>query len=160
MSPLPNDSIPISEQLPRIEIADQEDVNDREASKNSPFLSPPKIITTASTSTNDRTLMPPPQITRPRLNDTTSSTLAPSNSTLPVVRRPRQKVVLAPGHSPLDWARLKASGEDLRVVNLKALTSRSSFQAYFIANRDAVSFTDSALGVEKASAKERCLDCY
>ena len=27
----------------------------------------------------------------------------------------RGKVALAPGHSPLDWARLKSSGEDLRV---------------------------------------------
>jgi len=28
--------------------------------------------------------------------------------------RERQKVVLAPGHSPLDWAALKSSGADLR----------------------------------------------
>jgi hypothetical protein len=27
----------------------------------------------------------------------------------------RQKVILEPGHSPLDWARLKSSGKDLRV---------------------------------------------
>ncbi|SAL95276.1 hypothetical protein [Absidia glauca] len=27
----------------------------------------------------------------------------------------RQKVKLEPGHSPLDWARLKTSGQDLRV---------------------------------------------
>ncbi|CAO3599256.1 unnamed protein product [Absidia cylindrospora] len=27
----------------------------------------------------------------------------------------RQKVMLEPGHSPLDWARLKSSGQDLRV---------------------------------------------
>ncbi|ORZ08094.1 cytochrome b5-like heme/steroid binding domain-containing protein [Absidia repens] len=28
----------------------------------------------------------------------------------------RQKVMLEPGHSPLDWARLKSSGQDLRGV--------------------------------------------
>ncbi|CDH54182.1 cytochrome b5 [Lichtheimia corymbifera JMRC:FSU:9682] len=30
--------------------------------------------------------------------------------------RGRQKVILEPGHSPLDWARLKSSGKDLRGV--------------------------------------------
>ncbi|CEI90044.1 hypothetical protein RMCBS344292_04378 [Rhizopus microsporus] len=28
--------------------------------------------------------------------------------------RGREKVMLEPGHSPLDWANLKASGKDLR----------------------------------------------
>jgi hypothetical protein len=60
-------------------------------------------------------LMPPPSIIRPRPNNSTSSLLAPSVSTLPPQSRPRQKVILAPGHSPLDWARLKSSGTDLRV---------------------------------------------
>ena len=60
--------------------------------------------------------MPPPTITRPLLNNTTSANLGLSVSTLPPAKRPRQKVVLAPGHSPLDWARLKASGSDLRVT--------------------------------------------
>ncbi|ORX61314.1 cytochrome b5 [Hesseltinella vesiculosa] len=31
-------------------------------------------------------------------------------------RRIRHKVMLEPGHSPLDWARLKTSGNDLRGV--------------------------------------------
>ncbi|KAI8070055.1 cytochrome b5-like heme/steroid binding domain-containing protein [Gongronella butleri] len=31
-------------------------------------------------------------------------------------RRIRNKVALEPGHSPLDWARLKSSGQDLRGV--------------------------------------------
>ncbi|KAM3582463.1 hypothetical protein VKS41_005107 [Umbelopsis sp. WA50703] len=35
----------------------------------------------------------------------------------------RQKVILEPGHSPLDWARLKSSGKDLRgVAELKRYT--------------------------------------
>ncbi|KAI9278998.1 cytochrome b5-like heme/steroid binding domain-containing protein [Phascolomyces articulosus] len=29
----------------------------------------------------------------------------------------RKKVILEPGHSPLDWARLKSSGQDLRGVS-------------------------------------------
>ncbi|KAI8322292.1 cytochrome b5 reductase [Martensiomyces pterosporus] len=36
---------------------------------------------------------------------------APNNG-----QRVRKKVALAPGHSPMDWARLKASGQDLRGV--------------------------------------------
>ena len=36
-------------------------------------------------------------------------------STTKVPAKPRRKVALAPGHSTLDWARLKASGQDLRV---------------------------------------------
>jgi len=39
--------------------------------------------------------------------------LPPSTSQVP--KKPRKKVALAPGHSPLDWARLKGSGADLRV---------------------------------------------
>ncbi|KAI0303645.1 cytochrome b5 [Multifurca ochricompacta] len=45
--------------------------------------------------------MPPPTTTRP------PAQLAKSKK--------REKVVLAPGHSPLDWAALKTSGTDLRV---------------------------------------------
>ena len=59
-------------------------------------------------------LMPPPTSTV-RPGATSISSLAPSISTLPPTRRPRQKVILAPGHSPLDWALLKSSGKDLRV---------------------------------------------
>ncbi|KAJ1978600.1 hypothetical protein H4R34_003147 [Dimargaris verticillata] len=35
-----------------------------------------------------------------------------------MARRRREKAVLAPGHSPLDWARLKSSGKDLRGVQM------------------------------------------
>src|SRR5277367_111537 len=58
--------------------------------------------------------MPPPSIIPSRVN--TNALLSPSISTLPPQKRPRQKVVLAPGFSPLDWARLKSSGTDLRVL--------------------------------------------
>ena len=91
-----------------------ETTNDKtpKAQTTVPKLIPPAVIPNGLT---PNSLMPPPNIIRPRLNNTISSTLAPSTSTLPVQKRPRQKVVLAPGHSPLDWARLKSSGTDLRV---------------------------------------------
>lgn len=72
------------------------------------------------------TLMPPPPIPAGTLRipgapaPSSSSSLMPPPST----KRPptqlskskkREKVVLAPGHSPLDWAALKSSGADLRV---------------------------------------------
>ncbi|KAI9768719.1 MAG: hypothetical protein M1840_004714 [Geoglossum simile] len=41
-----------------------------------------------------------------------SLTLPPTATQKPP--KPRKKVLLAPGHSPLDWARLQASGADLR----------------------------------------------
>src|SRR5271170_381149 len=57
--------------------------------------------------------MPPPSMIPSRVN--AKAMLGLSISTLPPQQRPRQKVVLAPGFSPLDWARLKSSGTDLRV---------------------------------------------
>jgi hypothetical protein len=93
--------------------ADSDVEEDQTTPKASPNVLPPEVTVVAPK--RDTALMPPPSFVRPRLNNTTSSTLAPSVSTLPPQNRPRQKVVLAPGHSPLDWARLKSSGADLRV---------------------------------------------
>jgi len=42
-----------------------------------------------------------------------STTTVPANSN--TKKKARARVALTPGHSPLDWARLKSSGEDLRV---------------------------------------------
>lgn len=39
----------------------------------------------------------------------------------------RQKVILEPGHSPLDWARLKSSGKNLRVRDRRTPQRRSMF---------------------------------
>ncbi|KAH7923182.1 cytochrome b5 [Leucogyrophana mollusca] len=74
----------------------------------------------------DSALMPPPPVPglaarRPGVQQTatsSSSLLAPMTTT----RRPqkssrREKVALAPGFGPLDWASLKSSGEDLRGVD-------------------------------------------
>lgn len=43
-------------------------------------------------------------------------TLPKSRGTVPSeISKSRKKVILEPGHSPLDWARLQRSGIDLRV---------------------------------------------
>ncbi|KAI0313157.1 cytochrome b5-like heme/steroid binding domain-containing protein [Amylostereum chailletii] len=60
------------------------------SSSSPPSLEVPRILT-------DSTLMPPP----------------PAPTKLSSEKK-RAKVALAPGHSPLDWASLKTSGEDLR----------------------------------------------
>ncbi|KAL0954400.1 hypothetical protein HGRIS_003384 [Hohenbuehelia grisea] len=69
---------------------------------------------------------PPPQLGAGRTPGVASASTTPSSSlALPpsTTKRPtppskkRTKVALAPGHSPLDWANLKTSGEDLRGVD-------------------------------------------
>jgi hypothetical protein len=84
---------------------------DQTTPKPPPTLPPPLLNLPQNGEIN---LMPPPSFTRPPQKNTTS-TLSPSLSTLPPQKRPRQKVILAPGHSPLDWARLKSTSTDLRV---------------------------------------------
>ena len=84
----------------------------------------------------DSQLMPPPP--PPNLASRQSGTLSleiPSSTSsslavpLTTTKRPtlsskkREKVALAPGHSPLDWASLKASGADLRVSRLRLTKS-------------------------------------
>jgi hypothetical protein len=68
----------------------------------------------------DAELMPPPPL--PTRTPGVGSTLAvpPTTTKPPNKNRKREKVALAPGHSPLDWARLKASGQDLRVRGVMA----------------------------------------
>ena len=79
----------------------------------------PRVLT-------DSQLMPPPpvpslSVRQPGVPLSSSrsgaSTLAvpPSTMKAPVKSKKRERVALAPGHSPLDWAALKASGQDLRV---------------------------------------------
>jgi hypothetical protein len=85
-----------------------------------PTVGIPRILTGSE-------LMPPPPIPglasrQPgvplQAKSSPSSSLAPPPSTTkaPTKRtKLSRKVALAPGHSPLDWANLKASGQDLRV---------------------------------------------
>lgn len=65
----------------------------------------------------DTQLMPPSGSAVPGSG---SSLMPPPTTTKAPVKpsKKRDKVALAPGHSPLDWARLKSSGEDLRVSHL------------------------------------------
>jgi hypothetical protein len=77
------------------------------------------------------TLMPPPPIPALRVrgppipSSSSSSLMPPPSTTKPPTQlsksKKREKVVLAPGHSPLDWAALKGSGADLRVLSLLLL---------------------------------------
>lgn len=83
----------------------------------------PRILT-------DTQLMPPPPLPEkalrvPGVVVTPSSSLSASLAPPPTTTRPpvklsknRNKVALAPGHSSLDWANLKSSGQDLRVRRL------------------------------------------
>ncbi|KAI9888048.1 MAG: hypothetical protein M1823_000170 [Watsoniomyces obsoletus] len=72
------------------------------------------------TTTSSSSLLPPP----------TTSTLAPTSPRNPTTtnnnnKRPRKPVILAPGHSPLDWARLERSGVDLRGPSFSSSSSSS-----------------------------------
>jgi len=76
----------------------------------------PRVLT-------DSELMPPPPL--PSLASRqpgvllsvqkSSSLSVPSTTQAPNRTKKRGKVALSPGHSPLDWADKKASGENLRV---------------------------------------------
>ena len=89
-----------------------ETTDDQTTPKLSRSLPQPQLTITQNGEPSS-TMAPPRSIVRP---SNANSTLALSISTLPPQKRPRQKVILAPGHSPLDWARLKSSGIDLRVA--------------------------------------------
>lgn len=89
----------------------------------------PKIL-------SDAALMPPPPLPQlavrtPGVARASGSLAVPPTTTKPPVRSSakREKVALAPGHSPLDWAKLKSSGEDLRVGHTTALTSSTTHTA-------------------------------
>ncbi len=85
----------------------------------------PAIGSAQRISLTPSTLMPPPssipapRIPGPPVPSSSSSLMPPPSTTRPPTQlsksKNRAKVVLAPGHSPLDWAALKNSGADLRV---------------------------------------------
>jgi len=90
-----------------------------------PSLEVPRILT-------DSELMPPPPAPHLAsrqpgvLTVSKSSSLTVPNTTQRPVSKKRGRVVLSPGHSPLDWANLKTSGEDLRVCMYKLIWKRQS----------------------------------
>jgi hypothetical protein len=94
---------------------DDDDQNEDDRPPIFPSLSSAQRISSPRTMT-DSDLMPPPPVphlaARQPDTDPKSSSLSIGRTTIP---KKRGKVALAPGHSPLDWANLKTSGEDLRV---------------------------------------------
>ncbi|KAL7272529.1 hypothetical protein RUND412_004660 [Rhizina undulata] len=67
-----------------------------------------------------------------------SGVAAGSGLTLPKAAsstKGRKKVILEPGHSPLDWARLQKSGVDLRVGPLHHLTDNCQLTLIFFSNQ-------------------------
>ncbi|KAF9479597.1 cytochrome b5 [Pholiota conissans] len=75
----------------------------------------------------DSQLMPPPPVpslavrqagvSNARSSNSNSLAVPPTTTKIPSKPKKSAKVALAPGHSPLDWAALKASGTDLRGVD-------------------------------------------
>lgn len=109
----------------------------------------PQLTITQNDDMDESSLMPPPAIPRSRIKN--NNTFAPTITTLPTQNRARQKVILAPGHSPLDWARLKSSGVDLRVGS-------SSYKTDLIANGYTLSSTCSPFRVKTPSTTKWCMD--
>ena len=124
VEPAPQTQLRRVEDTPEIEIIEPQDDPAEESDDGYDTDRPPAFpainsIQRASgsskqqSSSTPRGLMGPPP---PRLSASSSSaptTLAPL-ATTKVVKKSR-KIALAPGHSTLDWANLKTSGEDLRV---------------------------------------------
>ncbi|KAL5504338.1 hypothetical protein ACEPAH_8412 [Sanghuangporus vaninii] len=72
-------------------------------------------------------LMPPPSMN----GAGSGSTLGvPPTTTKPPVKKAREKVALAPGFGPLDWAALKSSGADLRGVETLLRVTPSMLKAH------------------------------
>jgi len=81
------------------------------------LLSAQRMKSSAPTILTDAQRMPPPPLPQiAQCNLPTTSSLAVPLTTTKRPPKKREKVSLAPGHSPLDWASLKASGRDLRGV--------------------------------------------
>ncbi|KIN02356.1 hypothetical protein OIDMADRAFT_41460 [Oidiodendron maius Zn] len=74
---------------------------------------PPRLGPLPSFSPSPTSLMPPPTSRSPLPNrlppSSTPSSLAPPPTHTSIPSKPSRKVLLTPGHSPLDWARLSSS---------------------------------------------------
>ncbi|KAG7089347.1 hypothetical protein E1B28_011037 [Marasmius oreades] len=120
----------IKEEQPKIEITEQADDDSgseterEDAAPAFPSLNSAQRVKSTPTTASQRTdaeLMPPPPLPSARTPSFRmmhpSSSLSVQATTKPPVKpKGRNKVALAPGHSPLDWAALKSSGVDLRGV--------------------------------------------
>ncbi|KAL9714020.1 hypothetical protein Ac2012v2_002327 [Leucoagaricus gongylophorus] len=80
----------------------------------------------------DAQLMPPPPSIPPSssLHRTGPGSLAVPPTTTKRPSKKREKVILAPGHSPMDWANLKISGQDLRGVSTLLRVTPSMLQQH------------------------------
>ena len=141
-------AVPLAPSVPTVELisppaSDDEDGEETETERDND--SPPafpalnsvqRLKTSVPRVLTDSQLMPPPPVpslsvrkpgvslSSSRSSTSTSSTLAVPPSTTKAPVKKREKVALAPGHSPLDWAALKTSGQDLRVsitINLAVI---------------------------------------
>ncbi|KAL5486218.1 hypothetical protein ACEPAI_7263 [Sanghuangporus weigelae] len=72
-------------------------------------------------------LMPPPSMNGSGSGNTLG---VPPTTTKPPVKKAREKVALAPGFGPLDWAALKSSGTDLRGVETLLRVTPSMLKAH------------------------------
>ena len=105
-------NIELSEQYPSIKVPDSDD--DAKLMPPPVFL-PSRVNQTGSEfsrSSQQSSLSLPPSSS---LLTPLSTTTVPANTNTKT--KARAKVALTPAHSPLDWARLKSSGEDLRVCS-------------------------------------------
>jgi hypothetical protein len=80
-----------------------------------PSLLSAQRMQSTSTFLTDAQRMPPPPLPQTSRRNLGTSSLAVPPTTSKRPPKKREKVALAPGHSPLDWANLKVSGRDLRV---------------------------------------------
>ena len=83
-------------------------------------------------------LMLPPPVPGRVSSSGSGSSLAPPQTTTKPPKKSR-KVTLAPGHSTLDWAALKESGEDLRVSQPPVMFSSAALIELFCCAGRAVS---------------------
>ncbi|KAJ4477364.1 hypothetical protein J3R30DRAFT_209440 [Lentinula aciculospora] len=107
---------------------DEDDGSDTEKEDNDtapafPSLNSAQRMQSIYTTLTDTQLMPPPAA--PNLSSGLAVPLTTTKSPVKSSKK-REKVALAPGHSPLDWAALKSSGKDLRVRSLTLPRSERS----------------------------------
>lgn len=125
---LPTVASTSSEAIPTFQssLEDEDEGSDTEREDNDappafPSLNSAQRMQSIPTILTDSQLMPPPP--DPKFRNRTIGVATPGGLAVPPTttkppvnpRKKREKVALAPGHSPLDWAALKSSGKDLRV---------------------------------------------
>ncbi|KAJ4500941.1 cytochrome b5-like heme/steroid binding domain-containing protein [Lentinula lateritia] len=127
---LPTVASTSSEAIPTFQssLEDEDEGSDTEREDNDappafPSLNSAQRMQSIPTILTDSQLMPPPP--DPKFRNRTIGVATPGGLAVPPTttkppvnpRKKREKVALAPGHSPLDWAALKSSGKDLRGVD-------------------------------------------